>query len=46
LGYERTTIRLVAAAASIHPSLVMLYFGSKENLFPSSSKFDLAIPNF
>jgi AcrR family transcriptional regulator len=46
LGYERTTIRLVAADAHIHPSLVMRYFGSKEKLFTASSKFDLAIPSF
>jgi AcrR family transcriptional regulator len=46
LGYERTTVRLIAADAHIHPSLVMRYFGSKEKLFTSSSKFDLAIPSF
>ncbi|GGL07155.1 TetR/AcrR family transcriptional regulator [Nocardia jinanensis] len=32
-GYERTTIRAVAAAAETDPSLVMRYFGSKEELF-------------
>lgn len=32
-GYERTTIRAVAAAAETDPSLVMRYFGSKDELF-------------
>jgi AcrR family transcriptional regulator len=32
-GYDRTTIRAVAAAAGIDPGLVMQYFGSKEALF-------------
>jgi AcrR family transcriptional regulator len=33
LGYERTTIRAIAAAAEVDPSLVMQYFGSKDRLF-------------
>jgi AcrR family transcriptional regulator len=33
MGYERTTIRAVAAAAHVDPGLVMHYFGSKETLF-------------
>ncbi|OLT25458.1 hypothetical protein BJF79_12630 [Actinomadura sp. CNU-125] len=32
-GYDRTTIRAVAAAAGTDPGLVMRYFGSKERLF-------------
>jgi AcrR family transcriptional regulator len=32
-GYERTTIRSVAAAAEVDPGLVMHYFGSKAELF-------------
>jgi len=32
-GYDRTTIRAVAARAEVDPSLVMQYFGSKEELF-------------
>ncbi|WP_040835058.1 TetR/AcrR family transcriptional regulator [Nocardia brevicatena] len=32
-GYERTTIRAVATAADTDPSLVIRYFGSKEQLF-------------
>ncbi|HEY3867990.1 MAG TPA: TetR family transcriptional regulator [Actinocrinis sp.] len=32
-GYERTTIRAVAAAARADPGLVMRYYGSKQQLF-------------
>lgn len=32
-GFERTTIRAVAAAARVDPALVMQYFGSKRELF-------------
>lgn len=32
-GFERTTIRAVAASASVDPALVMQYFGSKRELF-------------
>jgi len=45
LGFERTTVRLVATRASIHPSLVMRYFGSKEGLFAAAAKFDLRLPD-
>jgi AcrR family transcriptional regulator len=33
IGYERTTIRAVAAAAHVQPGLVMHYFTSKQQLF-------------
>ncbi|MFF4905166.1 TetR/AcrR family transcriptional regulator [Streptomyces sp. NPDC001260] len=32
-GFQRTTIRAVATAASVDPALVMQYFGSKRELF-------------
>lgn len=32
-GFQRTTIRAVAAAAEVDPALVMQYFGSKQELF-------------
>ncbi|QFY05718.1 TetR family transcriptional regulator [Nonomuraea phyllanthi] len=38
LGYERTTIRAVAAAAGVNGGLVMHYFGSKEELFSRAAK--------
>jgi AcrR family transcriptional regulator len=33
LGYDRTTIRSVAAEAEVDPALVSHYFGSKQQLF-------------
>jgi AcrR family transcriptional regulator len=44
-GYERTTIRAVAADAEIDPSLVMRYFGNKEGLFAAAASFDLELPD-
>lgn len=44
-GYERTTIRAVAAAASIDPSMVMRYFGSKAQLFDAALAIDLRLPD-
>lgn len=35
-GYERTTIRAVAASASVDPALVMQHFGSKQGLFTAA----------
>ena len=37
-GYERTTIRAVAAAAGVDAGLVMHYFGSKGELFTRASE--------
>ncbi|MFI2285058.1 TetR/AcrR family transcriptional regulator [Nocardia beijingensis] len=39
IGYDRTTIRAVATEADTDPSLVMRYFGSKENLFARVAVF-------
>ncbi|MFC9814717.1 TetR family transcriptional regulator [Streptomyces virginiae] len=44
-GYERTTIRSVAADAEIDPSMVMRYFGSKERLFDAALEVDLRLPD-
>lgn len=44
-GYDRATIRAVAARAEIHPSMVMRYYGSKEGLFAAAATFDLQIPD-
>lgn len=44
VGFERTTIRSVAAEARIDPSMVMRYFGSKEGLFAAAADIDLALP--
>jgi AcrR family transcriptional regulator len=42
-GYERATIRAIAAEASINPSMVIRYYGSKEGLFAAVAKFDLKV---
>jgi AcrR family transcriptional regulator len=44
-GYERSTIRAIAADAHIDPSMVMRYFGSKEGLFAAAAHFDLELPD-
>ncbi|MEU1452530.1 TetR family transcriptional regulator [Streptomyces avermitilis] len=44
-GYERTTIRAVASAAGIDPSMVMRYFGNKERLFDAALAIDLRLPD-
>jgi AcrR family transcriptional regulator len=44
-GYERTTVRAVAAAADVDPALVIRYFGSKEELFAAATVFDLRLPS-
>jgi AcrR family transcriptional regulator len=44
-GYEGTTIRGVAAAANIDPSMVMRYFGNKDLLFAAAAEFDLQFPD-
>jgi len=38
VGFEKTTIRGVAAQAGIDPALVMQYYGSKEGLFAASAR--------
>src|SRR3989441_12646048 len=44
-GYERATIRAIAAEAGIDPALVMRYFGNKEKLFAAAAEFDLRLPD-
>lgn len=44
-GYERATIRDIAAAADIDPTMVMRYFGSKDRLFAEVAEFDLDLPD-
>jgi AcrR family transcriptional regulator len=45
-GYERATIRAIAADANIDPSMVMRYFGNKDQLFATAADFDLQLPDF
>lgn len=44
-GYERATIRAIAADAGIDPAMVMRYFGNKEKLFATAAEFDLRFPD-
>src|SRR6266581_4742344 len=44
-GYERATIRAIAADAGIDPAMVMRYFGNKEKLFAAAAEFDLRLPD-
>jgi AcrR family transcriptional regulator len=44
-GYERATIRAIAADADIDPSMVIRYYGSKEELFVQAAQFDLRLPD-
>jgi AcrR family transcriptional regulator len=39
VGFERATIRAVAAKAGIDPALVMQHFGSKEQLFAAAARW-------
>lgn len=43
-GYELATIRSIAAEARIHPSMVMRYHGTKQDLFAAAAAFDLRLP--
>jgi len=45
VGYERATIRAIAADAAIDPALVMRYYGNKERLFAAAATFDLRLPD-
>lgn len=40
VGYDRATIRAIAAEAATDPGLVMRYFGSKERLFARVATFE------
>jgi AcrR family transcriptional regulator len=44
-GYERATVRDIAARAAIDPAMVIRYFGSKEGLFARATAFDLKLPD-
>ena len=44
-GYERATIRAIAADAAIDPSMVMRYFGNKKQLFAAAADLDLLLPD-
>ena len=44
-GYERTTVRDIAARAAIDPAMVIRYFGSKDGLFARAASSTCALPD-
>lgn len=44
-GYERTTLRAVAADVGVDPALVIRYFGSKQDLFAAAAEFTIEFPD-
>lgn len=44
-GYERTTLRKVAADVGVDPAMVIRYFGSKEELFTAAADLTLNLPD-
>jgi AcrR family transcriptional regulator len=44
-GYQRATIRAIAADAGIDPSMVMRYYGNKAELFATAVDIDLRLPD-
>jgi AcrR family transcriptional regulator len=43
-GYDRTSLRTIAASANANVSLIIRYYGSKEELFACAADFDLHLP--
>ena len=44
-GYERTTLRAVAADVGVDAALVIRYFGSKQELFAAAAAFTIDLPD-
>lgn len=44
-GYAGATIRAIARDVQVDPSMVMRYFGSKDQLFAAAAQFDLELPD-
>jgi AcrR family transcriptional regulator len=44
-GYERTTLRAIAADVGVDAALVIRYFGSKQDLFAAAAEFTLDRPD-
>jgi AcrR family transcriptional regulator len=44
-GYERTTLRAVAADVGVDSALVIRYFGSKQDLFAEAADFTIDLPD-
>jgi len=44
-GYERTTIRVIAADVGVDPALVIRYFGGKQELFAAVADLSINLPD-
>ena len=44
-GYDRTTLRAVAADVGVDAALVIRYFGSKQDLFAAAAEFTIELPD-
>ena len=44
-GFERTTIRAIGTAAEVNSSMVVRYYGSKEDLFATAATIDFRMPD-
>jgi AcrR family transcriptional regulator len=44
-GYDRTTLRAVAADVGVDAALVIRYFGSKQDLFAAAADFVIDLPD-
>lgn len=44
-GYERTTLRAIAADVGVNAALVSRYFGSKQDLFALATEFRIDLPD-
>lgn len=45
-GYQKATMRSIAAEAGIDPTMVIRYYGSKDDLFAAAATVDLHLPDF
>ena len=44
-GFERTTLRAIAADVGVNAALVTRYFGSKQDLFATATEFSIELPD-
>lgn len=44
-GFERTTLRAIAADVGVDAALVIRYFGSKQSLFAAAADFSIDLPD-
>jgi AcrR family transcriptional regulator len=44
-GFERTTLRAIAADVGVDAALVIRYFGSKQDLFATATEFRIELPS-